>query len=143
MVFGVQKPCFCSTKTILLHCKNPLFEIREYTPPETTPFVHYANVWNRTFREAFLSIHCARSINKNNQFWICKILRIAMLTVETHNTISGKFVDAGTINLPLRLLMDCEQGNEHSVENSHSPTKWVANILLYRLFSIVILFVRC
>jgi len=143
MVFGVQKPCFCSTKTILLHCKKPLFEIREYTPPETTPFVHCANVWKRTLRKVFLSIHCARIINKNNQFWICKILRIAMLTVETHNTISGKFVDAGTINLPLRLLMDCEQGNEHSVENSHSPTKWVANILLYRLFSIVILFVRC
>ncbi len=143
MVFGVQKPCFCSTKTILLHCKNPLFEIREYTPPETTPFVHCANVWKRTLRKAFLSIHCARSINKNNQFWICKILRIAMLTVETHNTISGKFVDAGTINLPLRLLMDCEQGNEHSVENLRSLTKWVANILLYHLFSIVILFVWC
>lgn len=80
---------------------------------------------------------------KTTNFWICKILRIAMLTVETHNTISGKFVDMGTINRALRLLVDCEQGNEHSVENSHSPTKWVANILLYRLFSIVILFVRC
>ena len=55
----------------------------------------------------------------------------------------GIYGYAGTINLPLQLLMDCEQGNEHSVENSHSPTKWVANILLYRLFSIVILFVRC
>ena len=57
------------------------------------------------------------------------------------------FVDiygyAGTINLPLRLLVGCEQGNEHSVENLRSLTKWVANILLYRLFSIVILFIRC
>ena len=29
---------------------------------------------------------------------ICKILRIAMLAVETRNTISGIFVDTGTIN---------------------------------------------
>ena len=55
----------------------------------------------------------------------------------------GVYIYVGTINRPLRLLVGCEQGNEHSVENLCSPTKWVANILLYRLFSIVILFVRC
>ncbi len=55
----------------------------------------------------------------------------------------GIYGYVGPINLPLRLLVGCEQGNEHSVENLCSLTKWVANILLYHLFSIVILFVWC
>ena len=42
---------------------------------------------------------------------ICKILRIAMQTMGKRNTISGNFVDTGTINRPLRLRG--ERGKTH------------------------------
>ena len=74
------------------------------------------------------------------------ILKYVYSNHRTHISVRhfvGVYIYVGTINRPLRLLVGCEQGNEHSVENLCSLTKWVANILLYRLFSIVILFVRC
>ena len=48
---------------------------------------------------------------------ICKILRIAMPTMGKRNTISGKFVDTGTINRPLRLRG--ERGKTHSPFKKH------------------------
>ena len=49
---------------------------------------------------------------------VCKILRIAMLTMGKRNTISGNFVDTGTINRPLRLRS--ERGKTWVTVNIHN-----------------------
>ena len=48
---------------------------------------------------------------------VCKILRIAMLTMEKRNTISGNFVDTSTINRTLRLRS--ERGKTHYPLKKH------------------------
>ena len=75
------------------------------------------NIYQRTFRKGLFITQCiaacipkgvgadsSRPHHQQKQLVvICKILRIAMLTMEKRNTISGNFVDTGTINRPLRL----------------------------------------
>ena len=41
--------------------------------------------------------------NQKQLVLVCKMVRIAIPTVEIRNTISGRFVESGTINRPLRL----------------------------------------
>ena len=72
-------------------CEHPrtVCLLRKYTPTNTPKGV-FAN-----------SSHPHH--NQKQLVLVCKMVQIAIPTVETRNTISGNYVESGTINRPLRL----------------------------------------
>ena len=90
------------------------------------------NIYQRTFRKGLFITQYIYAANipkgvgtdssrphhqQKQLIVICKILRIAMQTMGKRNTISGNFVDTGTINRPLRLRG--ERGKTHSPFKKH------------------------
>ena len=98
-----------------LRLRNQLGKI--YKQTTTCGLFIIQNVWQQTFRNIhFLRKYMAANTpqgvfadlsrphhNQKQLVLVCKMVRIAIPTVEIRNTISGRFVESGTINRPLRL----------------------------------------